>query len=125
MTLEEIQNACFKLLTDGREVNATSLVGLIISVLQEWGIAISWHPCKGWTLGGGYYYSTNLQASFLRQAIILGKWEAPKVKEEELIYLRGHDGKIMIWPSEGYPLEEYIKVGGWERVRVSPWEEAK
>ena len=49
--------------------------------------------------------------------------ESPAKTREELVYLRATDGRIMIHPSKGYPLEEYIKIGGWERVRVTPWED--
>lgn len=120
MTQEEIKDACIEICSVPEELFDEYLVGSMIKKLQEWGVGFTWSS-RGWLLGGGCYFKQSLQVAFVKEAIIQGKWSPPKPKEE-LVYLRAHDGQVMIWPS-GYPLKDYINVGGWKRVSVTDWKE--
>lgn len=75
----EIREACIDIILGKHEVLVSDmqLVGLIIERLQEWSCHISWYP-QGWRTGGSCNEDPSLQRSFLKTALICGKWTPPQ-----------------------------------------------
>lgn len=135
MTEKELFDACKEVLGRPYISCSTHLFGEVMSQLCEWGVSFERKAeTKVYRLYKDdiNFFGACVLSAFLRTAAALGKWEAPKMKEDQNIYYRIKSHlKFRTHICGPYENEEIarLSLGGlledYERVRVSPWEDNK
>lgn len=130
MTEKELFDACKEVLGRPGIFDSTHLFGHVMSMLCEWGVSFERKAeTKVYRLykDDVIFFGICVLSVFLRVAIALNKWEAPKAKEEpEFAHFLTHEGSVLsITLGLGNNTDiSYLTEGrGFKRVRVSPWEE--